>query len=141
MSRNYLRPIHKFGTKPVRSKNFLVNPVEWLPKKELTHIPLRQYGSQRWEIFAQREITIEPKETETIESGLGVRMTRGWCGISLRQEILASGCALQGEGIVTGDIADIVVTISNDSDSVVTIIEGDLICIIYHTQRPRPAVI
>ena len=91
MSR-WIRPIHKFGTKPVRSKNFPINPVEWLPKKEVTHIPLKQPGSQVWEIFAQREITINPKETETLELGLGVRMRRGWCQVSLRQEIQASGC-------------------------------------------------
>ena len=36
MSR-YIRPIHKFITKPTRPKIFLINPVEWLPKKQGTH--------------------------------------------------------------------------------------------------------
>ena len=136
MSR-WIRPIHKFGTKPARSKNFLINPVEWLPKKEVTHIPLKQRGSQIWEIFAQRAITINPKETETIELGLGVRMRRGSCQVSLRQEIQASGCVIQEGEIVTGNVADIVITILNDSDSVVTIIEGDPLCFVDHSVRIR----
>jgi dUTPase len=137
MSR-YVRPLHKFITKPVRPKNFLINPVTWLPKTGTTHIPLKQRGSQRWEIFAQRTITINPKETETLVTGLGVRMTRGWCGVTLRQEIQSSGCVVQGGGIVAENMEDIVVTILNDSDSIVTILEGDPLCFVHHTVGPRP---
>ena len=136
MSR-WIRPIHKFGTKPVRSKDFPINPVEWLPKKGATHIPVKQPGSQVWEIYAQRVITIKPKETETIMLGLGVRMRRGWCHLSLRQEIQASGCRLQDD-VVSKNAEDIVVTILNDSDSEVIVNEGDLLCFIRHTVRIRP---
>ena len=136
MSR-YVRPLHKFITKPPRPAKYLINPVTWLPKTGVTHIPIKQRGSQRWEIFAQRTITINPKETETFELGLGVRMTKGWCGISIRQEIRASGCVLRDD-VVTENMADIVVTILNDSDSIVTILEGDPLCFIHHTVGPRP---
>jgi len=140
MSRIWRGPIHKFIWKPPRPKVFLINPVEWLPKKDLPYIPVRQHGSQRWNIFAQREITIQPNETAAIETGLGVRMTRGWCGVTLEQKILASGCVLRGEGVITENVAaGIVITIVNDSASVVTIPEGAQICIVYHTQRVRPA--
>ena len=87
MSRNWIRPMHKFGTKPVRSKNFPINPVEWLPKNEVAHKPVKHPGCQVYEIFTQRTITINPKETETLKLGLGVRMIRGWCKVQLKQEI------------------------------------------------------
>jgi len=137
MSR-YLRPIHKFITKPDRPKVVSINPVEWLLniRRKMTYIPLKQRGSQRWEIFAQREITIKPKEMETLELGLGVRMTRGWCQVSLGQEIQAS--VLQGGGVVTENAEDIVITILNDSDSFVTIIERDPFCFVVHSVRIRP---
>ena len=138
MSRRY-GPMHKFIWKPARPKVFLINPVEWLPKKDVPYIPVKQNGSQRWDIFAQREITIQPNETAEVETGLGVRMMKGWCGVTLRQEILARGCVLQGEGVVTENAVDIVITIVNDSASVVTIAEGTPVCIVYHTQRVRPA--
>ena len=140
MSRRWRGPIHNFIWKPPRPKVFLINPVEWLPKNDVAYIPVRRHGSQRWNIFAQREITIQPNETAALETGLGVRMRKGWCGVTLGQEILASGCSLQGDGVVTENAADgIVITIVNDSASVVTIPEGPLICIVYHTQRTRPA--
>src|ERR1043165_4856059 len=139
MSR-YRTPMHKFGmSKPAYPKTFPSNPVAWLPKKDIAYVPVKQNGSQRWDIFAQREITIQPNETVALESGLGVRMTKGWCGVTLGPEILASGCVLQGEGVVTENAADIVITIVNDSASVVTIPEGAPICIVYHTVRVRPA--
>jgi len=133
--------MHKFGTKPVRSKNFPINPVEWLPKKEVTHIPLKQPGSQVWEIFAQRAITINPKETETIELGLGVRMRRGSCQVSLRQEIQASGCVIQEGELFSRNVADIVITILNNSDSVVSILEGDPLGFVDHSVRIRTIVV
>ena len=85
MSRNWIRPIHKIGwTKPAHSKNFPINPVEWLPKNEVAHKPVKHPGCQVYEIFTQRTITIKPKETETLELGLGVRMRRGWCKVQLK---------------------------------------------------------
>ena len=139
MSRRFIGPLHKFIWKPAHSKNFPINPVEWLPSKEVAHKPYKQLGRQRWEIYAQRAITIEPKETVTLALGLGVRMTRGWCPVSLGRGIQASGCILQGGGGgVFENTADIVVTILNDFDSVVVINEGDPLCLVAHTQRSRP---
>ena len=131
--------MHKFIWKPARPKIFLINPIEWLPRKEVSWPPVKQPGRVSYEIFAQREITIQPNETAALETGLGVRMRKGWCGVTLGQEILASGCSLQGDGVVAENVADIVITIVNDSASVVTIPEGALICIVYHTQSTRPA--
>ena len=139
MSRRWRGPIHKFIWKPPRPKVFLINPVEWLPKNDVAYIPVRRPGSQRWDIFAQRAITIQPNETAALETGLGVRMTKGWCGVTLGPEILASGCVLRGDGVVTENAADIVITIVNDSASVVIIPEGAPVCVVYHTQRVRPA--
>ena len=134
MSRNWKRPMHKFGTKPVRSKNFPINPVEWLPKNEVAHKPVKHPGCQVYEIFTQRTITINPKETETIELGLGVRMRRGWCKVQLKQEI--QNCGLQDD-VVSKNTEDIVITILNDSDSEVVINEGDSLCLVAHTVRSR----
>ena len=135
MYRNWSRPTHKMGwTKPTHSKNFPINPVEWLPKNEVAHKPVKHPGCQVYEIFTQRTITINPKETETIELGLGVRMLRGWCKVQLKQEI--QNCGLQDD-VVSKNTEDIVITILNDSDSEVVINEGDSLCLVAHTSRSR----
>ena len=133
MSR-YVRPLHKFITKPTRPSVVRTQPksVHWTlaSKEAATYKPLRQRGGLRWEIFAQRAITIQPGETETLALGLGVRMTRGMCLVSLRQEIVEKGCTLREGGTVSGNVADIVIVIQNDSDSVVSVNEGDSLCYI-----------
>ena len=71
----YGHPIHKFITKrkPQITRR---STIIWMPKV-VTHAPARQRGGERYEIFAQQAITIEPKTNITVGLGLGVRMTRG----------------------------------------------------------------
>ena len=134
MSRYWIRPMHKFGTKPPRSKNFLINPVEWLPKNEVGHKPVKHPACQVWEIFTQRTIRIDPRETLELELGLGVRMRRGWCKVQLKEEI--QNCRLQDD-VFSKNTEDFVITILNDSDSEVVINEGDSLCYVAHTSRSR----
>jgi len=79
------------------------------------HRPIRLLGSLRWEMFSQNDVTIPPKGTITLDLGLGVRITRGVCLISLKER----RCTLQ-DGIVE----DIIIIIQNNSDSEVTINKG-----------------
>lgn len=120
-------PVHKFITKP-ESRNVRTQPesVYWMPK-EVTHKPMRQNGGLRWEIFAQQLITIQPGGIFMAVLGFGVRMTRGVCLVSLRQELKQKRCSLQ-DGTISEDVDDIIITIQNNSDSVVTINEGDSLC-------------
>lgn len=126
----YGMPIHKFITKRNSPRRARTQPksVVWLPK-EVTHKAIRQQGTQRWEIFAQRAITIQPRSSVSQELGFGVRITRGVCLISLRQAIKEKRCSLQ-DGTISEDVQDIVITIQNNSDSVVTLNEGDSLCYI-----------
>ncbi len=134
MSRYWIRPMHKFGTKPPRSKNFPINPVEWLPNNEVAHKPVKHPGCQVWEIFTQRTITINLKDTLELELGLGVRMRRGWCKVQLKEEI--QNCRLQDD-VFSKNTEDFVITILNDSDSEVVVNEVDALCYVAHTSRSR----
>lgn len=134
MSR-YGMPIHKFITKrnpysKIRTR--FHNDIFWLPK-EVTHKAIRRIvNPPRWEIFAQRAIEIQPRSSVSNELGFGVRMTRGVCLVSLRQVIKEKGCSLQ-DGTISEDVEDIVITIQNNSESVVNIDKGDSLCYInYH---------
>jgi hypothetical protein len=116
------RPIHKFITEQTP------HSVQWRPK-EVTHAPIRQ-GS-RWEVFAQETFTIQPRSSSTLVLGFGVSMTRGMCLISLRQDIKERRCSLQ-DGTVCENVEDIIITIQNNSDNLVTINEGDSLCYVTH---------
>src|SRR6218665_3851347 len=101
MSR-YGMPIHKFITKRNPSSKIRTrfhNDIFWLPK-DVTHKAIRRIvNSQRWEIFAQRAIEIQPESLVLHELRFGVRMTRGVCLVSLRQVIKEKGCSLQNRSI------------------------------------------
>lgn len=134
MSR-YGMPIHKFITKRNPSSKIRTrfhNDIFWLPK-EVTHKAIRRIvNPPRWEIFAQRAIEIQPRSSVSLELGFGVRMTRAVCLVSLRQVIKEKGCSLQ-DGTISEDVEDIVITIQNNSESVVSIDKGDSLCYInYH---------
>lgn len=119
-------PIHKFITKrsPVRHKT---PAIRWRVR-ETTHMPA-QINSSKWEIFAQREIKIKPRSSSTLLLAFGVQMASGICLISLRQKIKEMRCSLQ-DGAVSENVEDILVTIQNNSDTMVTIDEGDAICFV-----------
>lgn len=122
-------PVHKFITKP-ETRDIRTQPdsVHWVPKETTTHNPIRQNGGLRWEILAQETMTIQPGKTSTVKLGFGVRITRGMCLISLKQDMKQKGCSLQ-DGTVSEDVEDIIITIQNNSDdAVATINEGDSLC-------------
>ena len=101
-------------------------------QKDVLHKPIRRKGGLRWEIFAQQQISIQPGKTFTAALGFGVGMTRGMCLISLRQELKLKRCSLQ-DGTVPEDVADIIITIQNNSESVVIVNEGDSLCYIIYS--------
>src|SRR6218665_2688556 len=126
MSR-YGMPIHKFITKrnPSSKIKTRFHDIFWLPK-EVTHTAIRRIVKPpRWEIFAQRAIEIQPRSSVSHELGFGVRMTRGVCLVSLRQVIKVKGCTTLQDGTITEDVEDIVITIQNNSESLVSIDKGD----------------
>lgn len=105
--------------------------VHWIPKIA-THELLRQLGGLRWEIFSQYDITIPSKGTVMLELGLGIRITRGMCLITLRQYIKDKRYSLQNP-IVAEDVDDIIIIIQNISDSDVTINKCDSLCYVLAT--------
>lgn len=124
-------PIHKFFRKPVPERQLRQQPdsVFWIPKVPQTHAPIRRNGGLRWELFAQREINIEPGKTTTLFLLLGVRMTRGMCLVSLRQELKLKYLSLQ-DGAVSEDVEDIVITIQNNSQTQTIIEKGASLCFV-----------
>ena len=112
-------PIHKFINKYERPP-----PLKWLPHENLVH-PAKPLPG-KWEIFVQQSLTIPPRLALTISLRIGVQ---GVCSVSLRQHLKVKRCSLH-DGFVAEPVDDIIVTIQNNSDVAVTILEGDSLCFI-----------
>ena len=119
-------PIHKFIHKYERPPPA---PVKWLPHENLAHPAKPSPG--KWEIFTQKELTIQPRVALTISLKMGVRLRRGVCSVSLRQSLKEKRCSLQ-DGFVAESVDDIIVTIQNNSDVAVIIVAGESLCFIAH---------
>ena len=122
-------PVHKFITKRSRVRHE-PSPIKWLVR-ETPYMPIR-VNSTKWEIFAQKDIEIQPTSSLTLLFPFGVRMTRGICLISLRQEIKTRRLSLH-DGTVSEDVDDIIITIQNNSEKIVNLLKGASLCYInYH---------
>ena len=120
-------PIHKFITKHERRPP--APTIRWLPHESLTHPAEPLPG--KWEIFAQQALTIQPRVALTISLKIGVRLVRGVCIVSLRQSLKEKRCSLQ-DGFVAESVDDTIVTIQNNSDAAVAIVEGESLCFVTH---------
>ena len=120
--------VHKFITKrpPVR---YDPPAIKWRIG-ETAHMATK-VNSTRWEIYMQEDTEIKPISSYTLILNFGVQMTKGVCLISLRQEIKAKGLSLH-DGIVSEDTDNIIVTLQNNSETLVTMRKGDSLCYINH---------
>ena len=126
--------IHKMGftTSAVERREEIDPPhVWWEPKKDITHLPYRQMGGSRWEIFTQNAITIPAKSSIILELGLGVRITKGLCFVTLRRCINDAECSLR-DITVAEDTRDITIAIQNHFYLDVSLLEGDPLCYVNH---------
>jgi hypothetical protein len=119
-------PIHKFIHKYERPPSA---PVKWIPHENLAY-PAKPLPG-KWEIFTQNELSILPRSVTTLTLGIGVQLMRGVCSVSLRQLLKEKRCSLQ-DGFVAESVDDIIVTIQNNSDAAVCIVEGESLCFVTH---------
>ena len=119
-------PIHKFIHKHKRPTPA---SVKWLPHENLAH-PAKQLNG-KWIISMQQSLTIQPKEALPIKLKIGLRLVQGVCSVSLKQSLKEKKCSLQ-DGIIAESVDDIIVTIQNNSDVAVDIVEGESLCFVTH---------
>lgn len=117
-------PMHKFITKYQRREE---SPVVYRPHSDLQYPPIARNG--RWEIYAQASFTVQPRSSFTAILKFGVIIRRGMVFISLKQELKIKKCSLQ-DGVVAESVDDIIVTIQNNSDVAVNIVEGESLCFV-----------
>lgn len=114
--------VHKFGTMP----GFIKSPnVRWM-LKETKYNPIRR-SETTWEIFAQQQLVIKPKETMAVSLQFGVQISAGVILISLKQAIKQNKCSIRNETVLE-DVDNIIVVIENHSDNTITVNEGSSLC-------------
>ena len=74
--------IHKFNVKPI---NYAAKTIKWIIPEQLRQY-FKKVNGNTWEVYAQNDILLKPKEVKYIMLGLGFYMSEGVVLSSLNDE-------------------------------------------------------
>ena len=118
--------IHKLITKtkqPNTSKT-----IKWIIPLEIRSY-VKKVNANTWEIYSQEDIKIQPKEVKPLMLGVGFIKSVGIVLNSLPNSLRKKRCNLQNE-VNLEDTINIMTTIANNSNVVVSIKKNELLNIV-----------
>ena len=102
--------IHKFNVKPI---NYVAKTIKWVIPEQLRQY-FKKVNANTWEVYAQNDILLKPKEVKYIMLGLGFYMSEGVVLSSLNDKLTLKRVSLQN-GIYLSDTLNMVIVLTNNS--------------------------
>ena len=102
--------IHKFNVKPI---NYVAKTIKWVIPEQLRQY-FKKVNANTWEVYAQNDISLKPKEVKYIMLGLGFYMSEGVVLSSLNDKLTLKRVSLQN-GIYLSDTLNMVIVLTNNS--------------------------
>ena len=102
--------IHKFNVKPI---NYPAKTIKWLIPEQLRQY-FKKVNGNTWEVYAQNDILLKPKEVKYIMLGLGFYMSEGVVLSSLNDKLTLKRVSLQN-GIYLSDTLNMIIVLTNNS--------------------------
>ena len=102
--------IHKFNVKPI---NYVAKTIKWIIPEQLRQY-FKKVNGNTWEVYAQNDISLKPKEVKYIMLGLGFYMSEGVVLSSLNDKLTLKRVSLQN-GIYLNDTLNMVIVLTNNS--------------------------
>ena len=103
--------IHKFNVKPI---DYPTKTIKWLIPEQLRQY-FKKVNGNTWEVYAQNDILLKPKEVKYIMLGLGFYMSEGVVLSSLNDELTIKRVSLQN-GIYLKDTLNMIIVLTNNSN-------------------------
>ena len=103
--------IHKFNVKPI---SYPAKTIKWIIPEQLRQY-FKKVNGNTWEVYAQNDILLKPKEVKYIMLGLGFYMSEGVVLSSLNNELTLKRVSLQN-GIYLKDTLNMVIVLTNNSN-------------------------
>ena len=103
--------IHKFNVKPI---NYPAKTIKWIIPEQLRQY-FKKVNGNTWEVYAQNDILLKPKEVKFIMLGLGFYMSEGVVLSSLNDKLTLKRVSLQN-GIYISDTPNMVIVLTNNSN-------------------------
>ena len=102
--------IHKFNVKPI---DYTEKTIKWVIPEQLRQY-FKKVNGNTWEVYAQNDILLKPKEVKYIMLGLGFYMSEGVVLSSLNDKLTLKRVSLQN-GIYLSDTLNMVIVLTNNS--------------------------
>ena len=118
--------IHKLSTKTKQPK--ASKTIKWIIPLEIKSY-VKKVNANTWEIYSQEDIKIQPKEVKPLMLGVGFVKSVGIVFNSLPNSLRKKRCSLQNE-VNLEDTINIMTTIANNSNDVVSIKKNELLSIV-----------
>ena len=118
--------IHKLSTKTKQPK--ASKTIKWIIPLEIENY-VKKVNANTWEIYSQEDIKIQPKEAKPLMLGVGFIKSVGIVFNSLPNSLRKKRCSLQNE-VNLEDTINIMTTIANNSNDVVSIKKNELLSIV-----------
>ena len=103
--------IHKFNVKPIY---YPTKTIKWLIPEQLRQY-FKKVNGNTWEVYAQNDILLKPKEVKYIMLGLGFYMSEGVVLSSLNDKLTLKRVSLQN-GIYLKDTLNMIIVLTNNSN-------------------------
>ena len=117
--------IHKFNVKPI---NYAAKTIKWIIPEQLRQY-FKKVNGNTWEVYAQNDILLKPKEVKYIMLGLGFYMSEGVVLSSLNDELTIKRISLQN-GVYLNDTHNMIIVLTNNSNENILIPKLTMLCLV-----------
>ena len=117
--------IHKFNVKPI---DYPAKTIKWLIPEQLRQY-FKKVNGNTWEVYAQNDLILKPKEVKFIMLGLGFTMSEGVVLSSLNDELTIKRISLQN-GVYLNDTHNMIIVLTNNSNENILIPKLTMLCLV-----------
>ena len=117
--------IHKFNVKPIY---YPTKTIKWIIPDQLRQY-FKKVNSTTWEVYAQNDLLLKPKEVKFIMLGLGFTMSEGVVLSSLNDELTIKRISLQN-GVYLNDTHNMIIVLTNNSNENILIPKLNMLCLV-----------
>ena len=117
--------IHKFNVKPIY---YSTKTIKWLIPDNIRRF-FKKVNTTTWEVYAQNDLMLKPKEVKFILLGIGFIMSEGVVLSSLNDELTIKRVSLQN-GVYLNDTHNMIIVLTNNSSENILIPKLTMLCLV-----------
>ena len=117
--------IHKFNVKPIYNPT---KTIKWMIPDNIRQY-FKKVNTTTWEVYAQNDLILKPKEVKFILLGIGFIMSEGVVLTSLNDDLTIKRISLQN-GVYLNDTHNMIIVLTNNSSENIQLPKSTMLCLV-----------